>query len=116
MSGAGVTRQPSRKVYVAGPMTGYPEFNYPAFGAAAAWLREAGYEVVSPHEVNPPDVGFDHPWDWYMRRDIVALMDCEAVVVLTGWEASKGAGLETYIARTLGMPILTLADLQEQAA
>jgi hypothetical protein len=101
------------KVYVAGPMTGYPEFNYPAFEAAAKWLRLAGHEVVSPHEVNPPSVGFDHPWDWYMRRDLVALMDVEAVVVLPGWEASKGAGLETYIARALGMPIYELAGMEE---
>lgn len=99
------------RVYLAGPMTGYAEFNYPAFEAAASWLRAEGYEVVSPHEVNPPDVGFDHPWDWYMRRDIAALMDVEAVVVLDGWQQSKGASLETYIARVLDMPIYELTAM-----
>lgn len=103
------------RVYIAGPMTGYVDFNYPAFEAAASWLRHAGYEVVSPHEVNPPTVtvGFDHAWDWYMRRDLVALMNVEAVVVLPGWESSKGATLETHIARALGMPVWELAGLEE---
>lgn len=99
------------KVYVAGPMTGYPEFNYPAFAEASARLRALGYVVVSPHEINPPELGFDHPWGWYMRRDIVALLDVDAVVVLPGWETSKGAKLETDIAAALGMERWELADV-----
>jgi hypothetical protein len=97
------------KVYVSGPMTGIPEFNYPAFTEACRRLRAAGFEVISPHEVNPAD-GIDHPWDWYLRRDIVALVEAEAVVVLPGSENSKGVALETYIGRALGMPVLMLAD------
>ena len=61
------------KVYVSGPMTGIPEFNYPAFEAAARRLRDAGFDVVSPHEVNPLD-GPEQEWGWYIRRDVVALM------------------------------------------
>jgi uncharacterized protein DUF4406 len=104
------------RIYIAGPMTGYPEFNYPAFVEAAAHLRRLGYDVVSPHEINPPTEGFEHPWDWYMRRDIVELVSAEAVVVLPGWEASKGASLETYIARSLGMPVYPIDDMAEAVA
>ena len=103
------------KLYVSGPMTGYPEFNYPAFEEATARLRAAGHEVISPHEVNPPD-DTDHPWEWFMRRDIVALMEAEAVVVLPGWESSRGAALETNIAGALGMLIFALSDVLEDAA
>lgn len=97
------------KVYLTGPMTGYPEFNYPAFGEAAVALRAAGVEVISPHEVNPAD-GEEHEWAWYLRRDIVALVDCDAVVRLPGSDASKGSRLECYIAAALGMPSYELGD------
>ena len=103
------------KVYVSGPMTGYPEFNYPAFEDACKRLRAVGYEVVSPHEVNPAD-GTEHSWEWYLRRDIIALMDCDNIVVLPGWEQSKGARVETELGGVLGMSVLPLASLVEDAA
>ena len=40
-----------KRVYVAGPMRGYVDYNYPAFDSACEVLREAGYDVVSPHEI-----------------------------------------------------------------
>lgn len=96
-------------------MTGYEAFNYPAFEEAATHLRALGYDVVSPHEVNDAD-DTDHSWDWFLRRDIAELVTAEAVVVLPGWEASKGANLETYIAAALGMPIYALAEMGEAVA
>ena len=41
------------KIYCAGPMTGLPELNFPAFHAEAARLRAFGYEVINPAEINP---------------------------------------------------------------
>jgi len=38
------------KLYLAGPMRGYPEFNHPAFHAAAAELRASGHAVFNPAE------------------------------------------------------------------
>ena len=38
------------RLYVAGPMTGLPDYNYPAFDGAAALLAERGYPVENPAE------------------------------------------------------------------
>lgn len=100
------------KLYLAGPMTGYPEHNFPKFGQVATQLRAFGHEVMSPAELDGPD--FDHddpaPWAEYLRRDIVELLECEGVFVLPDWENSRGASLEVHIAKELGMPILDHID------
>lgn len=91
-------------------MTGYPESNFPAFRAATEYLRGLGIDVVSPHEINPHTDGIDHPWRWYLKRDIVELVTVEAIVMLPGWQKSKGAQLERHIAETLEMRAYNLAD------
>ena len=53
-------------IYIAGPMTGYAELNYPAFHSAAETLRRMGFEVVSPAELNPITEGYREA----MRKDI----------------------------------------------
>ena len=56
------------KLYLAGPMTGLPERNYPAFARAAVLLRALGHEVVSPAELTPNQAG-DVPWETCLRRE-----------------------------------------------
>ena len=96
------------RVYICGPMSGLPDFNYPAFAAAAADLRGKGYEVLSPHEWR------DHPrraargnlpYATYLRRGLRLMLKCEEVFVLPGWEKSDGATFEVSIARKLAMPV-----------
>jgi hypothetical protein len=90
-------------------MTGLPNFNRPAFHAAAAELRAAGYEVVNPAELDEsePITNPDGPgaWERYMRRDIPHLCKCDALALLPGWEQSKGARLERSIATALTMAV-----------
>lgn len=91
------------RVYISGPMTGMPDFNYPAFYEAEERLFQAGYEPVNParHFGGRTDL----PREVYMRADIKALMSCEGVWMLTGWRTSKGADLEYKIARELGLVV-----------
>ena len=98
-------------LYLAGPMTGWPDHNYPAFRAVAQLLREAGFRVSSPHEAAEPG----HTWGHYVRQGLRLLLDCEALVLLPGWRGSKGATLEHRVAKALGMPIYEWVDgrLQE---
>jgi hypothetical protein len=104
-------------VYVAGPMTGYPEHNRPAFAAEAARLRALGYRVLSPAEkMGTEDVeaaiarGSKHldsaDYHRFMREDLLwILTECDAVQLLPGWEASRGARVERDVAEVIGLQI-----------
>lgn len=97
-----------QRVYVAGPMTGLPEFNYPAFRAAASWLRGSGYEVEDPSEnVNPTPDDY-HGW---LRAGLAQLVTCDIVALLPGWEASGGARLEVNVAASLGLRVYSFREL-----
>lgn len=118
-------------VYVAGPMSGIPKHNFPAFDAAAKALRKMGYAVVSPSEMDDPafrrsamrsKTGSLHEgmyrtttWGNLLSRDVKLIADggIDAVVVLEGWEKSKGARLETFVARLDGKPILRFNEVGE---
>lgn len=98
------------KIYIAGPMTGLPNLNFPAFHAEAARLRALGYEVVNPAEINAdPSAG----WLECMRADIRELVTCDGVALLPGWEKSRGATLEHYIARALGLAVISAPMVTE---
>lgn len=90
------------KVYIAGPMSGYEEFNFPAFNRAEELLRESyGYEhVVNPAKLHPTT---DLPWVEFLKRDLRELIDCDAVFLLEGWEKSRGATFEAVVAYILGL-------------
>ncbi|MCL2162343.1 MAG: DUF4406 domain-containing protein [Betaproteobacteria bacterium] len=90
-----------KRVYVSGPMTGLPELNFPVFYAEARRLRELGYTVINPAELNKNETRRAQ----CMRRDIRALTLCDAVQLLPGWRASKGAALELAVAKELGMQV-----------
>lgn len=100
------------KLYLAGPMTGIKDLNFPAFHAEAARLRALGHTVINPAEINP-DVGAD--WVACMRADIAELVTCDSVAMLEGWTASRGARLEYHIALELGMSPRLAAFFVEQA-
>ena len=95
----------ARTLYVAGPMTGLPEFNYPAFEDARARLEAAGYEVLCPTDNEEGDTPGAHPWQWYMRRAIAQVIEADAIAVLPDAACAKGALLEIQIARALDMPV-----------
>lgn len=100
------TSTPARRVYIAGPMTGYAELNFPAFHAEAKALRTAGLDVINPAEINvDPNMG----WSACMRADIAQLVTCDRIHLLPGWSNSKGASLEHHIGRALGL-LVTLAE------
>lgn len=82
-------------LYVAGPMTGLPEFNYPAFREAGEQLTAAGFTVLNPIDVDTTGTTEDErTWQWFMRRTLKMMLDADAIATLPGWRQSKGASIE----------------------
>lgn len=96
-----------KRIYLSGPMNGLPGLNFAALHAMTTNLRAGGHTVTNPAELNPESGN----WNDCMRRDIAALMDCDTVATLPGWEHSKGARLEVLIAERLGMTVVNAHDL-----
>ena len=90
-------------LYLAGPMSGYSQHNFPLFNRVAAQLRKQGFEVFNPAENFDGDVR--RPRAYYMQLDIPALIASQAVVVLPGWRKSRGANLEVWLALDMGIPL-----------
>ena len=110
------------KLYLAGPMSGIPQFNYPAFDTAAEELREQGYEVVNPAEMDGEEVreaalestdgifvggmvGGD-TWGEMLARDVQMVADeVDGVALLPFWGSSRGARLEVFTAILCDIPV-----------
>jgi len=93
------------KIYLAGPMTGRPEHNAPAFNAAAAKLRAQQHQVFNPaeNEVHDPP----KPLAFYLKTDLPEVCLADAVYVLPGWKRSIGALCETFVATMCHIPVVT---------
>lgn len=112
-------------IYIAGPMTGRPDWNYPAFFEAEYQLRELGKNPLNPahhdgltveeaiRSAGTPDRP-SHSWSYYMRRDLPHVAQADALCLLPGWQESRGARLEVHVATTLGIPLLIFKDGQLQ--
>jgi hypothetical protein len=91
-------------LYIAGPMTGIEDFNYPAFHEAALVLRDKGWAVINPAENFDGDQTLDRRA--YFRRAFEQLRNVtDGIVLLDGWRQSKGALAEVFIAYNLGHTI-----------
>ena len=89
------------KLYVAGPMTGFENFNRAEFDSAEAVLTAAGHDVHTPVTGDIEFYGtweeaVTRPWQEHLTRDVGNILDglFEGIVLLPGWEASRGARLE----------------------
>lgn len=93
-----------RKLYIAGPMSGLAQANYPAFNRAAELLEAAGYEVVNPANT---ELEAAHYVD-FLREDLRWMLGCEGVATLDEWEFSTGARNEVQVAGILRMPVRSI--------
>ena len=94
------------KIYIAGPMTGYVDFNFPAFHAAATTVRQLGHDPLNPATsfAGRQDLEYAD----YIREALRMVLLADAMLVLEGWWESKGALLEIHTALVLGLPLYIL--------
>lgn len=103
------------KLYLAGPMSGRPQLNFPAFHKAAQELRELGYEVVNPAELDE-QAGVRSDTQEVtpemrraaMLRDLPLLLACDAIAILPGSDNSGGVFVESVVANYIPMPFLMI--------
>jgi len=123
--------------YISGPMRGIKEYNYPAFMSAAKELRELGWKVFNPAEMDIENDEMDYASRTleeqkihdkhsntrrFARRDLRILLDelaaedGDAVIVLLGWMNSIGARAEVAVAEWVGLPIIPLPEALDGGA
>jgi Domain of unknown function (DUF4406) len=102
-------------LYIAGPMRGYANHNFPAFHEAAKkWERNSAIgRIYNPAKMDE-DEGFigtcmsldgrEH-LKACMERDVAAVLKSDAMLMLRGWEKSDGARVEHALAVYLGLAI-----------
>lgn len=114
------------KVYIAGPMSHIPQFNFPYFDHVANTLRDQGYDVVSPAELDDPafrakvlaegitgeESHLLGAWGDCLARDVKLISDggIEAIFLLPGWRRSRGARLEAFVGLLCGLQFAVYDD------
>jgi hypothetical protein len=110
----------SRRYYLAGPMSGYPQFNIPLFDTVSTLLREQGLDVTSPAELDSEEMRrgalqsehgdladlhgcSDETWGDCLARDIKLIADVlDDIILLPEWHLSRGANLEATVGLLCG--------------
>ena len=110
-----------KRIYIAGPMRGIPQYNFPAFDEAAEALYNVGWQPVNPADLDrdmgyePDEFPADHDWTQVpegfplktiVATDIAELVGCDAIYMLRGWGSSRGAQAELAVAMWLGLEVI----------
>lgn len=103
------------KIYLSGPIAGYPDRNEPAFREAEAAMKLLRHEPVVPLDIpafahdGPCPPGYDysdgHSSACYLRGDLAVLIQCDALYMMCEWQRSRGASLEHRVAVECGLRV-----------
>ena len=105
-----------KKVFLSGPMTGYPGYNFQRFNLAEKQLADSGIECVNPVHIckkykEEHVLANKAIFDKMIAEEQEAERGCDAILLLDGWQMSKGVRLELKIALEMDMQIFLEKDL-----
>jgi len=108
-----------KRVFIAGPMRGYEKYNFPKFDKIEKALKDHGIECINPGRISrkfkEKDVNSDiNVYNEMVRLQQEAEKTCNAILLLDGWQWSKGVQLEVKTAAELGMQFLLESDIPEE--
>lgn len=104
-------KQKILRAYLSGPISGYDmNERSKAFSEVEELIREPGIEVVNPLNNGLPD---DAEWSDHMLRDLEMLIDCDMIVLLPGWQHSRGSLTEVRFARKMGLLVLVYGEAEQ---
>jgi hypothetical protein len=95
-------KEKKMRIYISGPIKDMPGRNVEEFNRVAQLWRDCGHSVINPIELNPEGT----PRDVCLRKDIFELTQCDAIVMLSRWQKSKGATFERNVAAEIGVIII----------
>ena len=99
------------RIYLSGKITGLDKEDYTRqFARAESFYKTGGFDVVNPVAIGEEVLKINPKAEWqdFMIRDLEALRTCTHIVLLEGWEESKGAKMEKAEAEKMGLEIMYL--------
>lgn len=96
--------------YISGPITGHKDYRR-QFARAAVELKEMGYVVINPAEICQVIPIEQMDYETIMQIDLELLASADYLVLLPGWEQSKGANRELGYALGTDKIVVTLEQL-----
>lgn len=100
-------------IYVSGPYSGDIDANIEKAAKIAAELWDAGHAVICPH-LNTAHFELRckvATYETYIAGDLLMVEACDGMVMVPGWEKSKGAVLEMEHAKAEGIPVWIYPDV-----
>lgn len=104
------------RIFIAGPMRGYENYNFKKFDYTEEILKSLGFVVVNPARISRKFKEQDVNSDIAVYNKMVDMQQeaertCNTILLLDGWQWSKGVALEVQTAAELGMQFLLETDI-----